>query len=187
MEPEKTGGSPMTDRLGKIERTQRGLIVAVVLLSTAATVVLFAGASRLPQETVMASRFVLMGKDGRVRGALGIDKDGVASLSLLGPNGGPIPISLSVSPNGKPAINLNDRDGHSIVLMIGEAPSVSVNGPDENAITLRIDEKDPTLILGDRKGQIGMGRRRGADYLTVVVKDGGNVLFRTPAPPAEKK
>lgn len=186
MEPAKTEGSPIVDanRLRKLERTQRGLVVAVALLSSTAGVVLLAGAKQdASKETVMASRFVLMGKDGRVRGSLGVTAEGTAALNLLGPAGGPLPISLSVGANGKPAINLNDRDGHSIALMIEEVPIFSMDAPDENAITLMCDKHSPSLILGDKNGQIGLARRTGAGYMMIVVKDGGNVLFRSPPPP----
>jgi hypothetical protein len=83
--PEETEVTLMR-RIDRLERDNRKIkrVAAGLGLLLAASVLLAAKSER---RVVEANRFVLQDEKGQVRGELAVDKNGAASLRLLGANG----------------------------------------------------------------------------------------------------
>ena len=84
-----------------LQRTNRrlGSVMGALLLMTGA-LVLMGQTGRQPQ-SLDAEQFVLLGPDGKVRGAMGITPDGAVGLNLDDVKG-QTRITLDVAPNGSP-------------------------------------------------------------------------------------
>ena len=93
-----------------LQRTNRrlGSVMGALLLTTGA-LVLMGQTGRQPQ-SLDAEQFVLLGPDGKVRGAMGITPDGAVGLNLDDVKG-QTRITLDVAPNGSPGLDFYDPQG----------------------------------------------------------------------------
>jgi hypothetical protein len=113
MEP---NGSKLIERMTQLERQQRALQRANRRLRFAiSTLVLLAGAVGLmaqtaPVQSLEAQQFVLRGRDGKVRGVIGLSDNGSVGINLNDIKG-QTRIEMDVAPNGSPGLDLYDPDG----------------------------------------------------------------------------
>ena len=94
-----------------LQRTNRrlGSVTGALLLMTGALVLMGQTGTRQPQ-SLEAEQFVLVGPDGKVRGAMGITPDGAVGLNL-DDGKGQTRITLDVAPNGSPGLDFYDPQG----------------------------------------------------------------------------
>ena len=108
----------LTERLKCLERKQAdlqrtnrrlGSITGALMLITGAMLLMGQTTSRQPQ-SVEAEQFVLLGSDGKVRGAMGITPEGSVGLNLNDVKG-QTRITLDVAENGSPGLDFYDPQG----------------------------------------------------------------------------
>jgi len=94
-----------------LQRTNRrlGSVTGALLLMTGALVLMGQTGTRQAQ-SLEAQQFVLLGSDGKMRGAIGITPDGAVGLNLDDVNG-QTRVTLDVAPNGSPGLDFYDPQG----------------------------------------------------------------------------
>jgi hypothetical protein len=98
-------------RQAELQRSNRrlGSLTGALLLMTGALVLMGQTGTRQPQ-ILEAEQFVLLGSDGKVRGAMGITPDGEVGLNLDDVKG-QTRITLDVAANGSPGLDFYDPQG----------------------------------------------------------------------------
>lgn len=108
----------LTERLKCLERKQAdlqrtnrrlGSITGALILMTGAMLLMGQTTSRQPQ-SVEAEQFVLLGSDGKVRGAMGITPEGSVGLNFTDDKGR-TRITLDIAENGSPGLDFYDPQG----------------------------------------------------------------------------
>ena len=98
-------------RQADLQRTNRrlGSITGALILMTGAMLLMGQTTSRQPQ-SVEAEQFVLLGSDGKVRGAMGILPDGAVGLNFTDGKG-LTRITLDLANDGTPGLDFYDAQG----------------------------------------------------------------------------
>jgi hypothetical protein len=98
-------------RQAELRRANRrlGSVAGAMLLVTGALVLMGQTATTQPQ-SLQAEEFVLRGRDGKVRGAMGITPDGAVGLNLADIKG-QTRITLDITADGLPGLDLYDAQG----------------------------------------------------------------------------
>ncbi len=111
----------LTNRLDRLERSNRMLKGAVAMLSLAFVGLVAVGWTS-PDGTVEAREFILKSADGKQRAVLGVNADGSPGLVLIDANE-KTRAALIVGPDGAPFLSLYDADGK-----VRESLGVEANG-----------------------------------------------------------
>lgn len=172
------------ERLDQSCRRWRRLVVALLMALALAGL---AGARRGNQQRVIeAERFVLRGRDGKVRATLRELADGRAVLAFSDRQG-----------TGRLLVGTNDHDEPSISLLgnDGQDRLVLVIDPEDTAnVALRDAGARPRIILGvrpageavqtffghDGRGQLELAISRDGTPRLRIQNQGGRVLFKAP-------
>ena len=124
----------LADRLGRLERENRRLKLAGLLVLTMLASVFLMGQAR-PATRVEAREFVVVDKAGKQIGRLGVGEDGLPILTMRGTDD-TIRVLVSVYEDG------------SAIMSLGALPAGAISrlaiGTDENG--------DPALVMRDRSG-----------------------------------
>ena len=133
-------------RIARLERENRRLKQAGLLLAAAAGCILFAGQAAPARKTVQAESFVSIDGEGRPRAMLGVD-DGVPSLRMTDAQGRTV-VELAVPKfSDKPALYLHDPQLSTQVelAMTMNGPVLHFNDKSGNRIRLATNELNAPL------------------------------------------
>ena len=126
----------LADRLGRLERDNRRLKLAGLLILTLVASVFLMGQVR-PPATIQAQEFVVVDKVGKTLGRFGVGDDGLPILIMRGTDD-TIRVLVSVYDDGSAIMSLG-------ALPIGSISRLAI-GTDENG--------DPALVMRDTGGGI---------------------------------
>lgn len=157
---------PLMARLERIEREQRfyRLAVAVIVVASAAFLLMGQSKQPRPSKTIESEKFVLKDSKGRIRGGLATDGDGVVRLALADEKGA-THTTLSVGRDGRTGLFLADDKGS-----IRAGLAILADGT-------------PDFGLADSTGnvRVGLGFEKTTDSPALVFYDSGKVpIVRLP-------
>jgi hypothetical protein len=104
--------SKLSRRMDQLERQNRFFKRASVLMLIVATSLLFMGQTKKQKVSniVEAEKFILRDPQGKIRGGLAIDSQGIARLALADEEG-KTHVTLSVNENGRSGLYVTDSKG----------------------------------------------------------------------------
>ena len=129
-------GEALSRRLGRLERENRRLKVAGLMVLTLLGSLVVMGQAR-PPATVHAQEFVIVDKAGKQLGRIGVGDDGLPILTMRGKDD-TIRVLVSVYDDGTALMSLG-------ALPLGSISRLAI-GTDENG--------DPALVMRDAGGNI---------------------------------
>jgi hypothetical protein len=167
-------------RLARLERAQRWWkLVGSAAVAALGFVILLGAAKRQEvniADEIWARKFVIADQNGKPRGLLTEDAQGVA-LQLTNESGR-TRLLLSVSEKNGPLINLLNANGTLAVTLAQHAFSLG-----QNRFTVQIGEDGrPTLMLSDRSGKAGLnlGMVRDESPAIWLIDAAGRTIWRAP-------
>jgi hypothetical protein len=145
------GHQDFVARLGRLERSNRRLKMALGTCCVGVLAVAYLGAAPTPDKIIKAESIQLVDADGRLRAALGSDKDG--SFFFMNDQNGKMRASIAAQSVGS-YMNLKDDAGTTRVIMSHDQEGPAVRLRDANSLAVLTWDKDgPVLHLQREDGR----------------------------------
>jgi hypothetical protein len=145
--------SMIVERLGKLEKSNRRLKAMVALCAAGLLAAGVIGADRVVQPLTASEQIRLLDQDGRVRMALGCDKEG--TFLFLNDETGRMRASIAAQ-SRQVYLNLKDGEGTTRLVLVcdGSGPSVKVKDARGGTVaTLTSDDEGGLMQLVDDTGR----------------------------------
>ncbi|MFI5378890.1 MAG: hypothetical protein ACHRHE_06320 [Tepidisphaerales bacterium] len=142
----------IVSRLEKLEKSNRRLRWAAAAMGAGLVAAVFLGAEqRMPE--IVTERIRLVDSDGKLRGAMGFDKDG--TFFFLNDQNGRMRTSLAAQKGGG-FVNIKDDNGKTRTLMSYDENGSVVKAQDDQGLFSMLieDQRGPAMQVGQDNGRI---------------------------------
>ena len=171
-------------RLEQVERENRRLRRAGVMIVLLAVAGLLMGQASPPRRTVEAERFLVRDSQGRIRAELGVFEKGVTRLRLLDTVGNARAI-LAVTEEGLPALALLDRGQARLMVTADHEGTAGITLFDQAGkmwVALTTFAQRAGLLAFDQaeKRRVLLGAHRDGSPEIEITDQTGKVILRAP-------